>query len=603
MRLGPIHRLYLFALFPLLFNLLWGASLVNAQSDCLDPAVLCSYFDNSAGNGNWNDPLNWDTDTLPAAMPTMATHVIVGGAFGANPAVANIDGPLTNSVIGDLRIGASMAFDVGGNVGTLNHSAGSLQTDSGNWAFVGVDGNNNTGTYNLSGTASFMNTGELHVGIGGDETDPNTGTINISDQASLSTNQFRFGTNNNAVGTMNQSGGTVTALQGFLGDAEGFGGAGVPGTGIYNQTGGDVVIQDWLALGRISGATGTYNMSGGTLSVGVDYLTVGENGNGTMDVSGTADVDTASLGIGRFGGGAVGLLRIVGDSPSIDVTGNENDGTPGVLNIGRNDQGAIPFEPTDATGTIEFVATAGGISPINVNGDVYLNDGSSGLGAANLVVDFSAMTGTGHVPLINISGALDGAFVGLNEGDLVPNSGGRTITYVGGDGNDIYLLGQMTGVNGDFNGDMAWNCSDIDALVAEIVAGTNNAAFDMNGDGLVNASDVIDGTDGWLTVGGANNPSQTGGNAFLTGDANLDGVVDVSDYGIYLTNKFNAAPAWCSGDFNTDGFVDVSDLGLWNAFKFQSSQTPSVVPEPSAAVLLLIGFVAFAVRRWIPLVG
>ncbi|MEM7312639.1 MAG: PEP-CTERM sorting domain-containing protein, partial [Planctomycetota bacterium] len=150
-----------------------------------------------------------------------------------------------------------------------------------------------------------------------------------------------------------------------------------------------------------------------------------------------------------------------------------------------------------------------------------------------------------------------------------------------------YITGE--GVTGDFNGDGVWDCQDIDALVAEIVAGTDNPAFDMTGDGQVDADDINNQPNGWLGVGGANNPQETGGNAFLPADANLDGVVDVSDFGIWNGNKFTAVDAWCSGDFNADGVVDVSDFGLWNGNKFtSSSDAAAAVPEPVGSVALLL---------------
>lgn len=48
--------------------------------------------------------------------------------------------------------------------------------------------------------------------------------------------------------------------------------------------------------------------------------------------------------------------------------------------------------------------------------------------------------------------------------------------------------------DGDFNDDNVYDCQDIDAMVAEIAAGTNRAMFDLSGDGLV---DLVD-RDLWL---------------------------------------------------------------------------------------------------------
>ena len=63
----------------------------------------------------------------------------------------------------------------------------------------------------------------------------------------------------------------------------------------------------------------------------------------------------------------------------------------------------------------------------------------------------------------------------------------------------------------DFSGDGVLDCIDIDALVAEIAAGTNSSLFDLTGDGLVDTADL----DEWRVQGGASNlPS---GNPYLVG--------------------------------------------------------------------------------------
>jgi Calx-beta domain len=118
---------------------------------------------------------------------------------------------------------------------------------------------------------------------------------------------------------------------------------------------------------------------------------------------------------------------------------------------------------------------------------------------------------------------------------------------------------------GDFNHDGLYNCTDINLLVAQVASGSGNLSFDLTSDGQVNSADVT----AWLAQAGAINlPS---GNPYRVGDANLDGVVDGSDFGIWNSNKFTSGGGWCGGDFNADGVTDGSDFGLWNSNKFTSS--------------------------------
>ena len=127
-------------------------------------------------------------------------------------------------------------------------------------------------------------------------------------------------------------------------------------------------------------------------------------------------------------------------------------------------------------------------------------------------------------------------------------------------------------IDGDFNHDGTYNCTDVDALGNAIAQDSDSPAFDMNGDGLVDTADLT----GWLaTAGAASLPS---GAPFLAGDGNLDGTVDGQDFLIWNDHKFTNTPHFCSGDFNGDGSVDGQDFVQWNNHKFS---TVDVVPEPT----------------------
>jgi hypothetical protein len=135
--------------------------------------------------------------------------------------------------------------------------------------------------------------------------------------------------------------------------------------------------------------------------------------------------------------------------------------------------------------------------------------------------------------------------------------------------------------SGDFNGDGNFDCLDVDALVAQIAAGSTNIDFDLTGDGQIDSSDLIQ----WLADAGASN--LPGGVSYLPGDANLDGVVDGLDFIEWNEHAFTSTDAWCSGDFTADGFVDGLDFVVWNVNRFTSSAT-TAVPEPGWSTLVAL---------------
>ncbi len=161
--------------------------------------------------------------------------------------------------------------------------------------------------------------------------------------------------------------------------------------------------------------------------------------------------------------------------------------------------------------------------------------------------------------------------------------------HPGGDIGSPGFFGSMPPTpDGDFNNDGMYDCADVDALVAVIVAGSNAAAFDLTGDGSVDNADLA----AWLVEGG----NAEIGAPFLAGDANLDGVVDVPDFNAWNNNKFTSNPGWCNADFNADGVVDVPDFNIWNNNKFQSS-SPAAVPEPAILPMMLAILAAFSAFR------
>ena len=418
---------------------------------------------------DWNEPANW-SDGLPSDQD----RARIGDFTLASPITASLNSAAANMVIGELMIGQGALGD-----GTFNHSSGSLATTEFGWSFIGADGDSDTrGTYNLSGNASFtMDVGvrgvidsfnefegtQLHIGIG------NAGTVPALSQ-----------------GTLNVSGrATVQANRMYVGSDDG-------NTGTVNQTSGAVYVDDWLSVGRTNEAAGTYNLSGGSLTIENDWLSIGERGGatGTLVVSGEALLDANSIGVGRFGSrtdtdpdtpgnqpdlrGSTGTLRILGSAASLTARGR--------LSVAIDDSNDGNFDgvsiKNDIQGTLEFVADEMGVSPISVLGDVWLNDGVAepfcaaeynGCGMAHLVVDLTAYSSTSDVMLIEAAptSSVFGQFANAAEGAVVPGTGGRRITYVGGaDGNDVMLVGLTEELLGDYNDDGLVAAGDLQLVLA-----------------------------------------------------------------------------------------------------------------------------------------
>ena len=136
----------------------------------------------------------------------------------------------------------------------------------------------------------------------------------------------------------------------------------------------------------------------------------------------------------------------------------------------------------------------------------------------------------------------------------------------------------------DFNEDGVCDVSDLDALVAALATGINDATYDLTGDGLVDLAD----RDQWLVDAGALNlPS---GNAYRLGDANLDGAVDGIDFVAWNDHKFSATGKWSEGDWNADGLTNGADFVFWNDHKFTSSDeaSRSVFAEPLSTTALTV---------------
>jgi hypothetical protein len=338
----------------------------------------------------------------------------------------------------------------------------------------------------------------------------------------------------------------------------------------------------------------------GKLIAGWDTWDSGATPNASVTADGiTASAVTTSEGINwhtsdERGASADGDWGTFSGPPSADTsvadTNNQN------------------LELSNATtgGTITFTVTNNGSSDIDLDGfhfDSYafrpnaartyeLSVASGDI--TNGVIYTSADDEIPHVAGAWDNNAHDDISHSLSElADFTLEAGGRAdfmLSFSGGagdgsGGHDLWIDNvAITAVSesGDFDANGIYECADIDALVSAISSGSGDVQFDMNGDGNVDSADLVV----WRAVAGS--VLTASGNPIQEGDADLNGVVDVSDFNAWNSAKFTSTVEWCSGDFNADGVVDVADFNIWNENKFTSADT-ATVPEPNTMILFAFG--------------
>ena len=184
------------------------------------------------------------------------------------------------------------------------------------------------------------------------------------------------------------------------------------------------------------------------------------------------------------------------------------------------------------------------------------------------------------------TGTMLDAFVFLDSSSGIPATSGLGLDGTGFNGTGdlvdlVFGLKNLGSLNCDVDADAICSHSDINAIVNAIHEGSQDARFDLNGDGSVNTGD----RDAFLVEVGS-----------LPGDADLNGVTNAQDLNALGTNWLSAGDrfSWAAGDFSGDKMVDANDLnllGIWwqktgDEFAAQAA-SPAAVPEPRSLCLLM----------------
>jgi len=386
---------------------------------------------------------------------------IGSGNSGENNGLLQIDGGTLNL---GLEVDPSVRVDFyGGAFGstgtaTINQTGGTVNKLS----TLGVFhiGNQSTGVYNLSG-----------------------GSINISGDSGMVLG--RSGSYGDGYGTLNISGGELTFTEGTdlsLGGAQDT--EPMTGSGVVNQTGGLVSLQDGgnLVLGQQG--SGTYNLDGGTLEVG-----------------GANRIKTGT-GTGQFNMGGGTLKMIADTSFASDINPNLKSGTTSTVNTngysltlsgGFTGLGNI-VKSGDGTLTLAGVSDHSGSTV--VSGGALNVTGTHG--GSSLTIDSGAeLNGSGTIQAATeINGLLAvGNSAGLMsfEDDLTLGSSSTT---------DLEFFANSSSDRGT-----NFDAIDVSGLITIEAGATINLIF--NGEGsTVDFTDVFwASSQTWLIIDGAANSS------------------------------------------------------------------------------------------------
>ncbi|MBK9469952.1 MAG: hypothetical protein IPO20_19175 [Gammaproteobacteria bacterium] len=424
---------------------------------------------------------------------------------------------------GDHSIGGNLVLGQSGNVaggtGTYTLSSGTLHvmTDT----LIGGSGlpdglQDGTGTFTQTG-GTFTTDGAMTVGTG-----VGTGTYNLSstdpinNPAVLNTFiTYQNGPNstfNQAGGTHNTAflniyGGEYNLSSGTIEVAGNMGVGHIFNSAAFNQTGGDVAVNDgtfglYVGGNAVPATTGTYTLDDGTLTVAAtthvgsdgvgtfnqnggthtaDRLLLGENagGNGTYNLTGgilndDAIVGDAGVGVVNTSGGTHNVTgdlilgnQVTGDG-TYNVSGTGEVVVTGTTRVGREGAGVLTVADDGrftGTGFVTLGSAPGSVGGLVLTDSGALNIDYTGTGAQLLVGDqgtgSASQTGTSSVTTgslrVGVQGGstgtytMDGGTLGVDDGSGVAGgmriglAGNGTFTQNGGAVNAAYV--QIGGAN------------------------------------------------------------------------------------------------------------------------------------------------------------
>jgi hypothetical protein len=462
------------------------------QIECMEPRTLLSAvtWTGGGGNNNWDTAANWSTDSVPGSGDDVTIDIAANVVHSDNvtDSINSLTStePLTISG-GTLSIAAASTIDstlsiTGGTLtgtgdlsvsGLVTLTSGTLSGSSALNANGGMLINPTGGNFNLDGRAvnnpagqtATWATGSIEASDG--SVFNNLGTFVVDSLSLYEDSGIGAASSFNDVGTFTTTANTGNAGFNVLFNVPGGSvdvknnsqldldeGGTVADAAFNTESSGD------LYLGNYVFDTATTITGSGTLELDnsvvlpANYAFTGATdilGFGSLQVDGSLAGGPISVGTDQgdstlSGTGTVGPLSVA----DADVSPGD-DGDPGVLNV----QGPADFtgafsdefgeEPASLTVELNGPTAGTGYGQLNVNGAVQL--GSTQLGTDQLEADCTLNASLGFTPsmgeqftIVQSTAPVVGTFQGLPEGaSLTIGNTPFTISYQGGDGNDVVL--------------------------------------------------------------------------------------------------------------------------------------------------------------------
>jgi len=442
------------------------------------PIRLASAQDNwNDGTGNWSVPVNWS-----AGVPGSGAIVNIDDSDGISRTITY---DYTGTAVTLYELTIDLTGGSGSATNTLAIPGNNLTVNDGE--LVGFYGGGS-----ISQTGGINDTNGLLLGSAVDSTGTYTlhnGSLTVSYEESVGasgTGYFNQNGGTNTVGVFlkvgDQSGSTGTYTLSGTGSLNTNGSSsdeyvGFIGTGHFNQMGGTNTVGGYLSVGDESGSTGTYTLSGGSVSAANIYVggdpSVVARGQGTLTISETGSLTTpGALVVYNAAGNALNLISGgTINTGSLNLSGNPSlfNWTTGTLNLTNSDLLVGP------TGLLGASLNLGAGKALGISGTIT-NNGTINLTGGTLTT--GSFTRSGNLGLFNWTAGTLNVTNGSVEIDNSANANLATSLMFG--------AGQSLSVSG-----------------VETIGGSGTGSLTQSG-----GSNTINGADA-LTLGGANGSTGT----------------------------------------------------------------------------------------------